>query len=182
MRISRKKRPKQEETKKFRTNWAIEAPEVLVLDSEGGNLGVMTLKDAIALAEEKEMDLIEINPKITPPVTKISDYGQFQYQQEKTLRVKKAHQKMTKIKGVRLSMRIGQGDLDIRKKHTWEFLEAGHKVKIEVIMKGRENQHSHLAKDMLNKFVSEINEKIPVKLDGEIERQGRAMTATIFRA
>lgn len=182
MRISRKKRPKKEEIKKFRYNSGITAPEVLVLGDEGQSLGVMPTDKAISLAEEKEMDLVEINPKANPPVTKIADYGQWQYSQEKALRIKKAHQKLTKIKGVRLSLRIGQGDKDIRKKHTWEFLDAGHKVKIEVILKGRENQHANLAKDLLNNFIKEIEEKMPVKFDSEIERQGRAITATIVKS
>jgi translation initiation factor IF-3 len=182
MRISRKRRPKQQASgKKFQCNYGIKVPEVLVLDEDGSSLGVMETIKAIKLAEEKEMDLVEINPKASPPVAKIADFGQWQYQQEKVLRIKKAHQKLTKIKGVRLSLRIGQSDLEIRKKHTMDFLDEGHKVKIEVILKGRENQHANLAVDALKNFIAEIEKTQVIRYDQEIERQGRSITATIAR-
>ncbi|HNU95844.1 MAG TPA: translation initiation factor IF-3 [Candidatus Magasanikbacteria bacterium] len=181
MRISHKKRKPEINEKKYFFNEKIIAPEVRVLDNENNNLGVMKTGEAIRAAQEQEMDLVEINPKANPPVCKIMDFGQFQYQQEKAARIKKAHQKETKTKGVRLSIRIGTHDLEIRKKQTLEFLDNGDKVKVEVILKGREMQQGALAFELLKKFISEVNVQTPIKYDQEPERQGRSVTAIIFK-
>lgn len=181
MRISRKRRKPDIVEKKYFFNEKIIAPEVRVLDSEDGNLGIMKTGEAIRKAQEQEMDLVEINPKANPPVCKIMDFGQFQYQQEKAARIKKAHQKETKIKGVRLSIRIGTHDLGIRKRQTLEFLDNGDKVKVEIILKGREMQQGALAFELLKKFIDEVNAQVAVKFDQEPERQGRSVTAIIFK-
>jgi translation initiation factor IF-3 len=182
MRISRKRRKPDIIEKKYFFNEKIIAPEVRVLDSEDNNLGIMKTGEAIRKAQEQEMDLVEINPKANPPVCKIMNFGQFQYQQEKAARIKKAHQKEIKIKCVRLSIRIGAHDLEIRKRQALEFLNNGDKVKIETILKGREMAQGHLATESLKKFVSEINAEVPIKHDQEIERQGRSVTAIIFKS
>ncbi len=181
MRISRKRRKPDIVEKKYFFNEKIIAPEVRVLDSEDGNLGVMKTGEAIRKAQELEMDLVEINPKANPPVCKIMDFGQFQYQQEKAARIKKAHQKEIKIKCVRLSIRIGAHDLEIRKRQAVEFLNNGDKVKIEVILKGREMQQGALAFENIKKFLTDIEKQVTIKFDQEVERQGRSVTAIIFK-
>ena len=181
MRISHKKRKPIIDEKQYFFNEKIIAPEVRVLDSENNNLGVMKTGEAIRKANEMEMDLVEINPKAEPPVCKIMNFGQFQYQQEKTARIKKAHQKEIKTKCVRLSIRIGAHDLEIRKRQTVEFLNNGDKVKIETILKGREMAQGHLATESLKKFIADVAAEVSIKYDQEIERQGRSVTAIIFK-
>ncbi len=182
MRISRRRHPKIEPKKSFVYNEGIKAPVVLVLGSEGQNLGVLNTGEAIRLAREQEMDLVEINPKAEPPVAKIMNFGQYQYQQEKADRLKKAHQHVVKTKCVKLSLRIGQHDLDIRKNQALEFLNAGHKVKMEVFLRGREMQQGGLAMEILKKAVGEIAAVQPIRFDQEYERQGNVVTTTFTKA
>jgi translation initiation factor IF-3 len=114
MRISRKKRPDKPLIPHYQLNDRIRVPEVRVIGENDENLGVMTLVQALHLAEEKEMDLVEINPKINPPVCKIADFSHFKYQKEKEARKQKAQTHETETKGVRLSVRIGEHDMEIR--------------------------------------------------------------------
>lgn len=181
MRISHR-RKKEEPKKSYRYNEGIVIPEVLVLDKDGASLGVMTTGQAILRAREDGMDLVEINPKSNPPVAKIIDFGQFRYQQEKEARLAKAHQHIIEIKGIRLSLRIGQHDLEIRQLQTIKFLNDGDKVKIEVILRGREMQQGQLATEMIKKFIAEINKVVATRLEQAIERQGNKATAIIAKS
>jgi len=182
MRISHRRRKPEEPKKIFFYNEGIRSPQVLVLGADNGNLGVMNTGEAIRLAREQELDLVEINPKNEPPVARIMNFGQYQYQQEKAARLRKAHQHVTKIKCVKLSLRIGAHDMDIRKKQTLEFLDSGDKVKIEIILRGREMQQAPLAFDLMKKFIGEITAEKAIKYDQEMERQGNAITTTIFKS
>ncbi|MDD2758011.1 MAG: translation initiation factor IF-3 [Patescibacteria group bacterium] len=182
MRISRRRHKPEEPKKTFFFNEGIHAPQVLVLNSSGASVGVMNTGEAIRLAREQEMDLVEINPKTEPPVAKIMNFGQYQYQQEKAARIRKAHQHVTKIKNVRMSLRIGANDRDIRKKQALEFLDGGDKVKIDIVLRGREMQQGALAFDAIKKFIAEITETVTIKYDQDVERQGNLITATIFKS
>ena len=133
MRISHKKH-KPEPKKIFFHNEGIAAPEVLVLAYDGHNLGVLKTAEAVRLAREAEMDLVLINPKTVPPVAKITDFGQFKYQQEKEDRIRQAHAHVTEVKGIRLSLRIGAHDLEIRKNQAIKFLNEGDKVREDMIV------------------------------------------------
>ena len=180
MRISRKR--KSEEPKKIILhNEGIAAPRVLVLGLNGENLGVLTTAEGVRKAREQELDLVLINPKSDPPVAKMVDFGQYKYQQEKEDRIRKAHQHVVETKGIRLSLRIGVNDLNIRKNRTLGFLKDGNKVKVEIMLRGREMQHVPLAFEMIKKFVESIKVEIPIKLDGEVEKQGNKVAATIAR-
>jgi len=180
MRISHKKK-KEEPKKIYFFNEGISAPQVLVLDTDDKNLGTMRTGDAIRMAREREMDLVEINPKTTPPVAKIMDFGQFKYAQEKEMRIRKAHQHVVDTKGVRLSLRIGRHDMDIRKEQTFKFLNEGNKVKVEVILRGREMQQGPLVIELLKKFIGEVSAQVPVRFEQEVERQGNKVTAIIAK-
>ncbi len=181
MRISRRSRKPEDPKKIHFYNEGISAPEVFVLDSTGKALGAMATAAALRLAREQELDLVEINPKATPPVAKIIDFGQFRYAQEKEIRLRKAHQHVIEIKGVRLSLRIGKHDIEIRKNQTLKFLNDGDKVKVEIILRGRENQQAALAFDILKNFIAEINKEVPVRLEQPTERQGNKVTAIIAK-
>ncbi|TAN33839.1 translation initiation factor IF-3 [Patescibacteria group bacterium] len=180
MRISHKKR-KPEPKKIFFRNEGISAPEILVLDSAGANVGVLKTGEAIRRAREEELDLVLINPKSTPPVAKIMDFGQFRYQQEKEERIKQAHQHETEVKGVRLSLRIGPHDMDIRKIQAIKFLNDGDKVKIEIILRGRETQQKPAAREVVSKFTQMVDADLPVRLDQPVEVQFNKVTAIIAK-
>ncbi len=181
MRISHKKR-KPEPKKIYFANERISAPSVLVLGADGANLGVMNTGAAVRAAREQGLDLVEINPRITPPVAKIMDYGQFQYQQEKESRLRKAHQHVTKVKGVRLSLRIGKHDLEIRKNQAIKFLDEGDKVKVEIILRGRELQQAAMAFEVIKRFIVNLNAVKPVRHDQNAEKQGNVITAIVAKA
>lgn len=181
MRITHR-RKKEEPKKIYRSNEQITAPQVLVLAAAGGNLGVMTTSKAIALARSENMDLVEINPISDPPVCKIMDFGQFRYQQEKEARIAKAHQHVVETKGVRLSLRIGKNDIDIRKNQTIKFLNEGNKVKIELMMRGREQQQIPRAMEVVRQFVKDVEAVFPVRFEQQIERQANKITAIIAKS
>jgi translation initiation factor IF-3 len=182
MRIIYRRRPKHIEPQvSFRFNQYIRVPNVNVIDETGKNLGVMPTFKALQLAQEKELDLVEVNPKLDPPVAKIMDFGQFKYEKEKELRKQKASQKKFEIKGVRLSSRIGQHDLDIRKAQALNFLKEGHKVQIELILRGRERQFWELSKDVIKNFIESINTELPVKIEQPISKQGNKFSCLIAK-
>ncbi len=181
MRISR--RGKKEEPKRiYFYNEGIKSPTLLILDTDGSNLGVMPTAEGIRLAREKELDLVEINPKSDPPVAKIIDFGQFRYAQEKEQRIRKAHQHVVEIKGVRLSLRIGAHDLEIRRGQTLKFLNNGDKVKIEIMLRGREMQQAGLAFDNVKKFIETVNSETPIRVEQPTEKQGNKVTTIIAKA
>ncbi|MDO8509923.1 MAG: translation initiation factor IF-3 [bacterium] len=181
MRISHK-RKKEDLKKQYFFNEEITAPEVLVLGAEGEKLGVMKTAEAIRLAREQELDLVEINPKVDPPVVKIMNFGQFRYAQEKEQRIRKAHQHVVETKCIRLTLRIGEHDKEIRKIQTLKFLDNGDKVKIEVVMRGREMQQGPMAFELLKKFILDVSVVAPVRFDQNTERQGNKVTAVIAKS
>lgn len=182
MRISRRRPKFVEEKKDFRFNERIVAREVFVIGDEGAGLGIMKTQDAINLAREQEMDLVEINPKAEPPVAKIMNFGHFKYQQEKQDRLRRAHQHVMKIKCVRLSLRIGAHDLEIRKDQAVDFLNGGDKAKIEIILKGRELQQGPMAFAVIKKFIEDVGKAMQIRVDQPAERQGNKITSIIVKS
>ena len=112
----------------------------------------MKTEEALAMAREKEMDLVEISPGAKPPVVKLLDYDKYRYQQEKAAQEARKKVKKVTVKGVRLSVRIGDHDLNFKAKNTSEFIAEGNKVKVDVVMRGREQAHPELAFDLIKKF------------------------------
>jgi translation initiation factor IF-3 len=181
MRISHR-RKKEEPKKSYSFNEGITAPQVLVLDKNGQNHGVLRTSEALQMAREQGLDLVEINPKTDPPVAKIIDFGQFRYNQEKEARLAKAHQHVVELKGVRLSLRIGTHDMEIRKNQALKFLNDGNKAKIEMQLRGREMQSVDRAKQMIRSFVADIHQIVPVRWEQEVEKQGNKITAIIAKS
>lgn len=139
--------------KLYRVNNQIEAQEVRLIGPEGENYGVMSVPEAMRLAQEAEMDLIEIGPNSKPPVAKIGDFGQFKYELNKKERKQKVGQKKTETKGIRLSLRISQHDLDFKAEKTKKFLKEGHRVQVEMFLRGRERAHAELAREVINRLL-----------------------------
>lgn len=181
MRISRKKRPEKLLIPHYDKNEYITSPEVRVLDVEGNHLGVMKTFEAIRRAREQEMDLVEINPKGVPPVAQIIDFTKFKYQKEKEARKMKTNAHVSEIKGVRLSVNIGDHDLEIRKNQAVDFLGRGDKVKAEIILRGRENARPSLGFEVLKKFVELVNSTVEVKYEQDLAKQGPKITAIIVK-
>jgi translation initiation factor IF-3 len=128
----------------------------------------MSVTEAIQIAREKELDLVEIAPIAKPPVCKIMDYGKYQYQQSKQERLNKAKQKKVEIKGIRIGIRTDTHDLDFKKNQAEKFLKKGDKVKAEIVLRGREKAHQDLARITLSDFLKTIS--VPYKMEQEIKR------------
>lgn len=127
-----------------------------VIDESGQNVGVLSISDALNLAKERDIDLIEISPTVNPPVCKLMDYGKFLYIEKRKTKVKPPHQ--TEIKATRISLAISNHDLEVKAKKVSEFLVDGDKVKIEMVLKGREK---YLDKN----FIEERFKRILVLID-----------------
>ncbi|MEM1312443.1 MAG: translation initiation factor IF-3 [Patescibacteria group bacterium] len=171
----RKRTPVKDNTKKFRVNNQITAAEIRVIDEEGGMVGLFPIQEALKMAEEKEMDLIEINPKANPPVTKLMEFTKFKYQQDKA---EKAKPKVsTDIKTLRVSVRISIHDLKVQARKADEFLEKGIKVKLQVQMQRREKQHPEVAVETMQTFLEVITQ--PYTYETEPKLVGDSSYCTI---
>lgn len=168
---------RKEEPPKFRVNQFITAPEVVVIDGEGNNLGTIATPVAIQKARDAGLDLVEVSPKATPPVTKLLNYGSFKYQQEKLERQQKARSKKVEIKGVRLSLGIGQHDRQVRLEQAREFIDDGDRVQIELVLRGRERQHTDLARTIIQTFITELGEDVAV--DQPLSSVGGRLTTMV---
>ena len=134
-----------------------------LIDEKGEQIGIMETRKAIEMAQSKGFDLMEISPQAVPPVCKILDYGQYQYQkQKKEQKAKKKHKK-TILKGIRLSFNISKHDLEFKAKQAEKFLTRGHKVKVELLLRGREHTHLDLAFSELKTFQQLI--QTPIKVE-----------------
>ena len=177
MRIARY-RPKPIRGPIVRYNEWIKAPQVRVLNEQGEHLDVMDTPAALAMARERGMDLVEINPGANPPVVKIIGYGQFKYQKEKELRKAKVHAKQVEVKGVRLSLRIGEHDKEVRRAMSKKFMSEGNRVRVEIILKGREREHADLARRIIEDFVVSIPD---IRVDQPFARQGGVLSMVIAK-
>lgn len=139
----------------------------------------MNLQDALKLAKEQDLDLIEISSTAKPPVVRIIDYGKFQYQQEKQERQAKPKNPQ-ELKTIRFGLKIGKHDLEIRAQQSNKFLKAGNKIKIELRLRGREKQYQKLAQEKLNYFLTLINHSF--KIEQEIKKQPQGLTMLIAQS
>lgn len=165
----------------YRANSAILVEEVRVIDEEDKSLGVMTTSAAIAQAKERGLDLIEVSPKAVPPVCRFGDYSQFKYQKEKEARKQRAQSKEVEIKGIRLTPRIGVGDLDIRVEQAKKFFEQGDKIKAEMILRGRERAHMDVARAVFTSFLEKLKVHYAVKVEQPIKNQEGRMSMILAR-
>ena len=157
-------------TKEVMINDQIRAKEVRVIDSDGTQLGILPLKDALHVAYGKDLDLVEISPNSEPPVCRVMDYGKFRFEREKKEKEAKKKQQTIDIKEIQLSCRIDTHDFETKLKHARRFLNDGNKVKVCVKFKGREMSHTAIGHDIIAKFGEActdigVIEKTPV-LDG----------------
>jgi translation initiation factor IF-3 len=134
----------------------------------------MTPREAIRIAQERELDLVEIAPQATPPVCKIIDYGKFRYEQQKREKSQRKHQQQQQLKEVRLHPRTDTHDVEFKTRHAREFLKEGHKVKFTVVFKGREITRQEIARELLSQIMEILAED--AKVDSPISMEGRNMS------
>ena len=143
----------------IRINQEIRAEQLRVIGASGEQLGIMSLSEALKIAEEAGVDLIEISPGANPPVVKVVDWGKYQYQKMKEQQKNRKNTKTVELKQMRMGLKIGLNDLEIKLRKIREFLADGHKVKITVIFRGREMAHQELGYEMINKIIAKLEEE-----------------------
>ena len=152
-----------------RTNDRIRSSEVQVISSDGKNLGSYNTKDAIEMAKQEGLDLIEISPNAKPPVCKIIDIGKFKYDLQKKANKAKKKQKIINLKEIKLRPVTESHDYNFKIKNAQKFLEKGDKVKFTVRFKGREMQHTHLGKELMQRIISDTASLGKIEVDPKLE-------------
>ncbi len=151
-------------------NEQIKAREVLVVDADGTQLGVMKTDEALNLAQEKKLDLVNVAPGAKPPVCRLMDYGKHKYEQSKRDREARKKQKITTIKEIKLRPNIDQHDFDVKAKRARKFLDNGDKVKVTVMFRGREITHPEIAQRLCKQLADDLAEvgvvEKPAKQEG----------------
>lgn len=148
----------------MRVNEAISAKEVRVIGKEGKQLGIMDIGKALEIARREALDLIEIAPQASPPVCRVMDYGKFKYQQERKLREARKRQKTYEIKQVKMRIKIGEHDYQVKKRLAVKFLERGDKVKVTIMFLGRQRSHPELGRRLLDRLIEETKEIAEVEI------------------
>ncbi len=154
---------------RIRVNERIRAREVRVIDEEGGQLGLLPPFEAVKLARERGLDLVEISPTADPPVCKITDYGKYLYQENKKKHEQRKHHKTTQLKEVKFRPATAEHDYQVRKNQIVRFLGEGHKVKAMIFHRGREMAHQEVGRAKMERLLKEIAEHAQVELGPRME-------------
>ncbi|MBC6422938.1 MAG: translation initiation factor IF-3 [Hormoscilla sp. SP5CHS1] len=154
-------------------NERIRFPKIRVIDTDGGQLGVMTPREALQMADQKDLDLVLVSDKADPPVCRIIDYGKYKFEQEKKAREAKKKQHQADVKEVKMRYKIDEHDYQVRVNSAQRFLKAGDKVKATITFRGREIQHSNLAEELLKRMAKDLEEVAEVQQ--EPKKEGRNM-------
>ncbi|AEJ44197.1 translation initiation factor IF-3 [Alicyclobacillus acidocaldarius subsp. acidocaldarius Tc-4-1] len=144
-----------------------------VVDADNQQLGIMPLREALRLAEERNLDLVNVAPNAKPPVCRIMDYGKFKYEQSKRERESRKHQKVVLLKEVRMTPNIDEHDLNVKLKNVLKFLSEGSKVKVSVRFRGREITHQNIGQELLERLAKSAEEHAIVERAPKLE--GRHM-------
>ena len=151
--------------------------ELLVIDEAGVKVGVISRKEAMAIASQREFDLVVVSPDSKPMVAKLMDYSKYRYDQQRKLREMKKNQHIVDIKEIRLSPTIDKHDLETKLKHTLKFLEKGDKVKVSIRFFGRMITHSDVGRKVMNEFIEKIGDRCIIESHPKMD--GRSMIAMI---
>jgi translation initiation factor IF-3 len=154
-------------------NENIRFPAIRVIDSEGEQLGILEPREALRLAEEKELDLVLVSDKADPPVCRIMDYGKYQFEQKKKAQEAKRKQHNADVKEVKMRYTIEEHDYHVRRTQAERFIKAGDKVKATIMFRGREIQHSNLAENLLKRLATDLQEIAEVQQFPK--KEGRSM-------
>lgn len=164
-------------TKDLRVNDMIRVREVRLIDEEGNQLGIVATLEALKMADDKGLDLVEIAPNANPPVCKFLDYGKYKFELEKKNRENKKKQKQQELKEIRMQPKIDAHDLQFKTKHVREFLDKGAKVKVTIRFRGRELAHTERGRDVLHKVLDLLERDVSV--DRAPAMEGRFMSMII---
>ena len=159
--------------KELQINEQIRDKELRVVDTDGSQLGIMSLQDALDLAEQRNLDLVKIAPQAKPPVCKIIDYGKFRFEQSKREKEQRKNQRVVEIKEVRLSLNIDTHDFETKKNHAVRFISEGNKVKASIRFRGREMGHPELGQEIMRRFAEAMEDVANVEKAPKLE--GRTM-------
>jgi translation initiation factor IF-3 len=141
-----------------RVNERIRVREIRVIDDTGQQLGIMSPQQALAIARQKSLDLVEVAPGASPPVCRIMDFGKYQYQEQKRAREARKHQKVIEVKEIKFRPKVDEHDYQFKKKHIERFLEDGDKVKATIFFRGREVAHPEIGRRILERLITELAE------------------------
>ncbi len=161
----------------IRVNHKIRVPEVRLTGADGEVLGVMQTREAMRIAQDAGLDLVEVSPTARPPVCKIMDYGKYRYEQGRKAREKRKNQHQTVVKEIKFRPNVEEHDYETKLEHVREFLAKGHKVKITLTFRGRENAHKELGEAVVERVLKDC-EDIAV-VDMAPKRMGRMVTAML---
>lgn len=156
-------------------NEKIRSREVRLIDDSGDNHGVVPTLTALKMAKDADLDLVIISPNQDPPVAKIMDYGKYKYELEKKAKEAKKKQHTVEVKEIKIRYKIDTHDYDVRVKNIKKFIAQGNKVKIVVMLRGREMQHSNLAFDLIKRFLTDL-ENEPIVIEKKPQMEGRNVT------
>jgi translation initiation factor IF-3 len=162
---------------KARLNHQIKVPVLRVINEDGEQIGVMKTSEALALAGQHGLDLVEVSPVANPPVAKLIDYAKYKYQQKKLEQQQKKNAKKTEVKTIWISMRISEHDMEIKANKITEFLDDGDLVRIELRMRGREQAFGEAGRQNLVKFLTYI--KTPYRTEVPVKRMGGTWSVTV---
>ncbi|HEX6031393.1 MAG TPA: translation initiation factor IF-3 [Tepidiformaceae bacterium] len=157
-----------------RINERIRVPEVRLIDEDGRQVGIIKTSEAIAMARQREVDLVEVAAQAQPPVARLMDFGRFKYEQSKKDREAKKHQVKTQLREVRMKPKIDDHDIDFKTRTAAKLLKQGDKVKVTVMFRGREITHPQIGKNLLDRVVGSLNDIASIEKDAMLE--GRHMT------
>jgi len=160
-------------------NYRIRAPQVRLIDETGKQLGILLIEKALRIAGERNLDLIQVTEKVTPPVCKIMDYGKYLYQEKK--KEKLAPKGPGELKGIRLGFGISQHDLEVRAKLAEKFLKKGYKVRVELILRGRQKALPEFAREKMNQFLKILEGILPIKIERGLKRESRGFIMIISK-
>jgi translation initiation factor IF-3 len=163
--------------KRVRVNQDIKNPTVRVINDDGEQLGVLNTRDAINMAHEQGLDLVEVSPNAEPPVCRVMDFGKFKYQQAKRKQEAKKKQTSIQIKEVKLRLKTETHDMQTKMKHVIRFIKEGDKVKISIVFRGREITHPELAVALFQDIIAEIGGQVAIEAQPRME--GRAMVMMV---
>ena len=153
----------------------IRVPEVRVIGQEGAQLGIIPTPDALHMAEEQGLDLVEVAPNEKPPVCRIMDFGKYKYQQSKRLQQAKKKQKVILVKEIKLRPKTEEHDYHFKSQHVRRFLQDGHKAKVTIVFRGREMAHTELGRRILDRMAGELEDISTIEQTPKQEGRNLAM-------
>lgn len=161
--------------KELQINEEIRDKEVRCINADGSQMGIISVKEAMRVAAEKNLDLVKIAPQATPPVCRIMDYGKYRFEQAKREKEAKKNQKTVDVKEIRMSLNIDTHDFETKVNHAKKFLQGGDKVKVSVRFRGREMAHTNLGTDLLERFKDALSDIGSVEKPAKLEGRSMAM-------